>query len=249
MLRAILGRIRNGQKGFTLIELLAVMGIVAVLASIVATSVAGTGDKSRDATAKQDGGTTNTSAGAYFGDQGAPVLTTVVTTLTVDLATDPPSAKSVVTSTTWPEARIATDATGAANDGNYSDVFPISGDTNDTLIKSVTMTTSASPSTNLDQDALLTDYTAVNFSTMITGGYTDKIPASDSLTKTVSLTDGGSVTIHEYLWLFIKSTSSFAVEEGNTDDSRTVTVWTLTTITEDVSTSPDSLDLIYEQIF
>ncbi len=101
---------------------------------------------------------------------------------------------------------------------------------------------------SLTQETLLTDYNAVKFSTMISGGYADKAPTSETLTRTISLTDGGSLVLHEYLWLFVKATSTFAVENGDTDDARTVVLFKLTKITEDVSTTPDSLNLTYEQI-
>ena len=54
-----------------MIELLAVMAIVATLAGIVSTAVAGTQSSSKDAAARQDASSFNSSAGNYFADQVA----------------------------------------------------------------------------------------------------------------------------------------------------------------------------------
>ena len=232
MFKAIVNRILKGEKGFTLIELLAVMAIIAVLATIVSTSVIGTGDASRDATAAQDAGTTQTTAGTYFADQGAAVLTTTSDVLftKIDGATPASTAVDQVTSSVWPEAALT---------ATYATVFDT---TSGPGVSNVVLT--LDDTTTLTEAVLLDDYTAISFSTMVAGGYSDQAPASDDLTLTVAMSDGTSVTVDEYLWLFRKTSSS-----AGTDDSRTVVVFKLTAAAEDETTTPDSLILIYEQIF
>ena len=93
----------NG-RGFTLIEMLAVMAIVAVLAGIVAVSVTGSGQTSRDTQVQEDANTAMSSVTQYFDDQGA---TEVFEAKTVDVL-----AKTDIeqeTSNQWPENFI-TDA-------------------------------------------------------------------------------------------------------------------------------------------
>ena len=67
MLKAIIKFIN--ARGFTLVELLAVMAILAVLGGVVAVSVTGTSQTSRDAQVQEDANTIGSSVTDYFGDQ------------------------------------------------------------------------------------------------------------------------------------------------------------------------------------
>ena len=243
--------ITRSQRGFTLLELLAVMAIIAVLAAIIATSTVGLGDESRDTTAIQDGGTTQTTAGSYFSDRGVAfltlkevLLTTETTFLSFDVeglpVFDPPltTAARQVTSTRWPEIFIT---------DKYPNVFNTTGPPNGPLVSGVIVL--LEDGTALDEATLLTGYTAVSFNEMIATGYSDQAPASTELFFSRTLGDDGSVTGPEYLWVFRKSTSASAAEDGLADDSRNVVVFKLTRATELDTTTPDSLVMEYKQIF
>ena len=84
--------------GFTLIELLAVMAIVSVLAGIVAISVSGSGETSRDAQTKQDATTVESAASDFFGDQGGAEVLTPKTVSVFGV-----SNVEQILSTRWPE--------------------------------------------------------------------------------------------------------------------------------------------------
>ena len=247
MKNSIRNLITRSQRGFTLLELLAVMAIISVLATITATSTVGLGDQSRDTTAAQDGTTTQTTAGSFFSDRGVAFLTltevvlTTKTTFVPPVGETPPSfadplttAVRQVTSSRWPELAITE---------KYPDVFNTTSAPDGPLISTVRLLLEGN--TDLDEATLLSEYTGVDFNVMISEGYSDQAPASTELFFSRTLSDGGSVTVPEYLWLFRKLTSS----TGIADDSRTVVVFKLTLATERELTTPDSMSMRYVQIF
>ena len=88
------------QEGFTLIELLAVMAIVGVLSGIVAISVSGRGDTSKDVQTQQDATTVGTAVADFFSAQeGASILIPrTVTVFEEDI--------NITTDSHWPEIPI-----------------------------------------------------------------------------------------------------------------------------------------------
>ena len=254
-LKAVLKR----ERGFTLIELLAVMAIVATLAAIVSTSVAGTNESSQDAAARSDAGSFNSSAGDYFADQiAAEELTTSTVTGTatinglsseINSAGVDTSGSAQVISSRWPEAYITQDADDPGS-SIYSNEFPTADTDTNGIVQNVNFRdkreADGSPGPVIGRHELLEGYTAIDFTLLVgvegdpakLGGYAES--AADSSTKTSS---AKGEDFHNYLWLFRKGTSAGG---SGTNDSRTITIFKLTSA--DTQEFDDTLILNYERI-
>ncbi len=221
-------RIWKNERGFTLIELLTVMVIIGVLAAVMVPAMSGTGQKGRDAQAKNDGGTVETAAGEYFADQtGAEVLTPEVVTLLPSINAEAITASiEQVTSSRWPELSITDGAAAAAYFAEFATV-ELSPDS-----EVIDVTVIDSAGVNIDGETLLTGYTAVDFDVLAGGGYVAEKPGS---------VDDTSEGFHNYLWLFKKETTASG---SGDDDSRSVKIIRLNAV---VKTSSGT-QLLYEQI-
>ena len=218
------------QRGFTLLELLAVMAIVAVLAGIVTTSISGTGDASRDAQATQDSTTVDSASADYFSDQGGSEILTSVVDPILDLVPDPDQ----ITSSRWPEL-AASNAYPNVFRANTNVVTGINFvDENGNLIEDDTATADVIEGS---VDELLTGFTAIDFTTLIDGGYMTEAPNSVGET---------SSDFANYLWLFEKTDAAGSASENG---SRNVAVYKLVSAAVD-TTDPlgDTAELTYQRI-
>lgn len=259
MFKAIMNRIFKGEKGFTLVELLAVTGTIAILAGIVATSAAGTGDNAQEAVAQSDASTTNGALGTYFSDQDIEVLSQQTVTLTTDInGSDTHADRIQEISTQWPEDFITeepSDAHAAAATGNtvtsaicsvsiYCLEFPTSKTITDDVVVNVIILDLNRDA--IDEATLLTDYTALDFTKLFAGGYIQALPDSESATDTVTVdVDPGTVDnvkfeFHSFLWLLRKGDNSTSGD----DTDRSPAVFSL----ESVVVVDDEVTLDYLQI-
>ena len=254
-LKAVLKR----EKGFTLIELLAVMAIVATLAGIVSTAVAGSNESSQDAATRQDAGSFNSSAGDYFADQvAAEELTSSTVTVTANInglasetnsAGDTTSASVQVISSRWSEAYI-TENPDQIGDSIYSDEFPTAGTDTNGVVLNVNIRdkklVDGTAGDIIGRHELLEGYTAIDFTLLVgvegdstkPGGYAESAAASSTKTSTAK-----GKEFHNYLWLFRKGTSASGSGEN---DSRTISIFKLTSA--DTEEFNDTLTLNYERI-
>jgi len=242
----MLSRSARMQRGFTLIELLAVMAIIAVLAAIVAPAVSGTKNTSTDAQAAQDGLQVRTSATSYFKDQTAIEGVTKVATSTLGVAvalnSETYTGTNATTSTStlqtissrWPEKFITSSAT-SSNSIYYVEFNP-SGTT--TGVEIATVYVVDKDGKTIAADTLFGKYTAVDISALITGGYQETKPGTADSTITL-----GSTVVHQFIWLFRKSTSPGSV----TVDNREVTIFKLETTEKNTTTNKYTIK--YKQIF
>jgi prepilin-type N-terminal cleavage/methylation domain-containing protein len=266
MLKSIIRLIRGSQRGFTLIELLAVMAVIGVLAGIVTTSVSGTGETSTVAQARSDASTVESSAGTYFTDQAATeVLTPKTVDVTAEIATGHPLIDSPVAfdtgaeelfviqqkSSRWPEVYITenldSDATALACVASaYCHEFPTTGLRTDAVVLSVIVADSDGAA--ITRATLLSGYTAVDFTTLTAAGYAASTPDTATQTADVNVNTDKDITVHNFLWLFKKSTSAGGSGE---DDSRSVAVFKLANVqvTEGTLVADDTVTLFYAQIF
>ncbi len=120
---------KRGQKGVTLIELMVVMGVLAVLASIIMPAVTGTKQLSQDSQVKQDATTTQ----AAVSDFNARVNLGELLTTTGVGSNGPAASASQVVSNKWPEKNVATQYTAFAGAGaNVTRITLIDGSANET---------------------------------------------------------------------------------------------------------------------
>ena len=231
------------KRGLTLIELLAVMAILAILAAIIAPSVSGQGEVGRQTQSQGDAGSIDSAIIDYFQAQSTDVQATEEVELTATVNGSAVASTAQLTSELWPEKFIAA-STGATSTGIYANEFPTSGSDSNGTVTNVKLTDL--DGTVITGEALLDDYTAVDFDTLEVG-FILKVPES--------ATSLSSDVFHNFLWLLRKTTSSTSSTE---DDSRKLTVFRLSTVTvsDDASSSgtlPDFTDkvvtLTYEQVF
>lgn len=188
------------QKGFTLIELLAVMAIVATLAAIVATQVAGSGETSRDVQAQQDATTVGTAVGEFRAVNGGPDF---LFPNTVTVLGEPGILQE--TSILWPEVFITT-----AFPGIFSETT--------TSVGAISFFNEDGTPSVLSVRGLLENYTAIDFPTLREGGFLQQLP------KGLDIKTEG---FDNYLWLFKKDTVAGG---GGTVSSREVEVFKLVTV-------------------
>ena len=183
----------KNQMGFTLIELLAVMAIVAVLAGIVAVSVSGSGETSRDAQIQQDANTVETSASDFFSDQGGAELLTPKTVTVFNVG-----GIEQITSSRWPENYISE---------VYPDLFldESEGASNDT-VGALLLLEGEDSTTFITPKRLLENFNAIDFAALSAGGYLVDDP------------DGVSALTADlypnYLWLFKRTNAAGSSTEG-----------------------------------
>lgn len=230
------------QRGFTLIELLAVMAIIAVLAAIVAPAVSGTKNTSTEAQAAQDGLQVRTAATSYFKDQTAVEGLTKVATSTLQVGvalssgtytgTNATSSTSTLQtiSSRWPE-KFITSSAGSSTSVYYVEFELVSTTSTVAIVYVVDK-----DNNTIAADTLFGRYTAVDIATLISGGYTETRPGSAD--STLGL---GATTVHQYLWLFKKSTSP----GSPTVDNREVTIFKL----ETTELNAGKYTIKYKQIF
>ena len=241
-IKRITRAIARAEQGFTLIELLAVMAIVAVLAGIVSTSVSGTNETSASTAAQQDATTVNTSASDFFSDQeGAAVITphsaTVEALITEVVGGvevfDAPASVQQQKSTKWPEIYIVDDGTLTAT-GAYGLEFPITDPVNTTSGDVANLTIRGKDNADgtagdiIDRTTLFEEYTAIDFDRLENDFFLDA--RTDSASQT---TDSG---FHDFLWLLRKADTAGGAGD---DDSRTITVFKLTSIKVLVLSQPN----------
>jgi len=235
MVKNLFKTIIKGQKGFTLIELLAVLAIVSVMAGIVSAGITGQSAKGAKASAKEDGFNTETSAGQFFTDQPREFLSTEEVSLTSTVSGAAVLSVTQEISNKWPETFITEETTGTATT-RYFQEFPTSESASAAVLDNVRIVDSDGNS--IAGDTFLTTYTAVDFSTLISEGYSNKAPRSVDETTTLE-----SIEFNTFLWLFRKV--STAGESGI--DSRTVALFRLTGFqVDDEALKP--LSLTYTQI-
>jgi prepilin-type N-terminal cleavage/methylation domain-containing protein len=263
MWKSIIKLVRGSQRGFTLIELLAVMAVIGVLAGIVTTSVSGTSETSTVAQARSDASTVETTAGTFFGDQGATeVLTPRTLTVTAKIAStitvtgsvvttefDTPTATTQEKSSRWPEVFLTEDfapgaTTSACVDSGYCNELPtVNAFTNGVVIKVIV---ADSDGAAITRSTLLTTYTALDFATLTSKGYMVASPDSALQQAEVDVGDK-TIKVHNFLWLFRKSTSAGGTGES---DSRGVAVFKLSNVKVlEVAGTDDTVTLSYSQIF
>ena len=207
------------QLGFTLIELLAVMAIVSVLAGIVAISVSGSGETSRDAQTKQDATTVETAASDYFGDQGGAEVLTPKTVSVFGV-----SNIEQILSTRWPELYISE---------TYPTVFSTS--VTGSEVNSILLLTGEDSTSLITPKRLQENFNAIDFDKLTDGGYLPDLPdAATSLTPDLYT---------NYLWLFQRTSAAGASDERA---ARQVTVFKLVSVQENEIDS--TVDLTYVQI-
>lgn len=229
---------KEAQKGFTLVELMVVMGILAVLSSIVFTAVSGTSEVAGDSQVKQDASTVNTAITNYYADQtGAEIFTTNTTTI----LSSTPSTKDVAQkiSSRWPEKYLTVTylVEFPLVSGNTTTTTTTDNVTTTTVLTEVTasVTITDSNGTTITDKALAEGRNAIDLSALATASYIPTVPKSSS---------DKSGNFHNYLWL-VKKTSSAA--ESGTVESRTVEVFKLSKAEKNETTK--NYTLYYEQIY
>ncbi|MBI4281925.1 MAG: type II secretion system protein [Chloroflexi bacterium] len=233
MSKRVMNILERGQRGFTLIELVAVMAIMAVLVAVVAPSVTGTRNASIDAQTMQDATQVRSAATNFYKSQNeAEVRTPHSVTTTAKLPpadnADPTTAVLAVTtnkqqtvSSRWPERYITLQHT-AVTDGvaaapakvkQIGAVYPITVPTNPAdNIDSVVLV--GKDGKTISGATFLEDYTAIDLDTLVAKNLLGKAPAGS---------DTESDGIPNFLWLFLKTSSS----TSSVDDSREVVVFKL----------------------
>jgi type II secretory pathway pseudopilin PulG len=218
------------------------MAIIAILAAIVAPSVSGTKNTSQDAQAAQDGMQVRTAANEFFADQNVieGLTSQATSTLLVGVATNSETytgtnattttASLQKVSTRWPEKLIT--STSTSTDSIYYVEFPITGSANDIG----TVYVVDIDNKTIGASTLFGSYTAVDTAKLLSTGYLGVKPDSADAKTTL-----GSTAVHNFLWLFKKSTSP----GSPTQDGREVTVFKLET-TEKVGTK---YTIKYKQVF
>lgn len=207
---------KRGQKGFTLVELMVVMAIIAVLAAIVVPPVTGTKQTSSESQVKQDASNVQTAVGKYNADSNLAEEITdsndeTFSTLNQILGAAIPD-DTVTTSNRWPEKFVQ---------AAYATEFPETAGTEDTTTASVTILDKAGiqiatsiGSSNLT--GFLATYNAVDFDTLIDGGYLQQKPDGVEAMFT------NQRPFHNYLWL-VKRVSVDGVDNAG----RVVEVYSL----------------------
>ena len=199
----MLRNIHKGTRGFTLIELLAVMAIVAVLAGIVAISVSGSGESSRDAQTQQDATTVNSAVASFFSNQPSTEVRVPRTVTVLGVA-----GVTQETSTKWPEVYIT--------DG-YPEVFP---EDNTSTVDSIVFLNPGGIQSDLTVSGLLSRFNAIDFAKLEDGGFLPEVPDSATV---------ASAGFNNYLWLLEKTTAAGGSGEGS---SRKIAVFKLTKLEE-----------------
>ena len=211
-------------------ELLAVMAIVAVLAGIVTTSVAGTSEAGRDAQAIQDSTTVTSASADYFSDQDGAETIIPGETAVLDIS---PNVVEVI-STRWPEDFVTS---------VYRDLFPPDAVTTVTEIAfldegGTTLTTVVAETgevIDFGVPDLLAGYTAVDFGLLVGQDYMNSEPNS------VQQMSG---PYSNYLWLFQKAGSAGGPGEN---PSRNVALFKLVVV-EKLFADSEQVALIYQLI-
>ncbi len=215
---------KEAQKGFTLVELMVVMGILAVLSSIVFTAVSGTSEVAGNSQVKQDASTINTAITDYYADRtGAEIFTTNTTTILSANTTTKDVAQKI--SSRWPENYLAE---------TYLAEFPLSAATDGQAV-SGTLSFTDSNGTTITAEALAESRNALDLNALAAASYIPTVPKSST---------DKSGNFHNYLWL-VKKTSSAA--ESGTVESRSVEVFKLSKVEQNETTK--NYTLYYEQIY
>ena len=216
---------KRGEKGFTLVELMVVMGIMAILASIVVPAISGTKQLSQDTQVQQDASAVETAVGNYNADANAAERFTTDNTSVMGESTN------MTVSSRWPEDSIAT---------AYSGEFPESVGTESNEISSVTIKGldgtvlyQTGGTTGYKLADFVEDYNAIDMMDLAGGGYLTEEP------KGYSSIFSASEPYHNYLWMLEKVASG----EG-TDTGRVVAIFSLTEIS-----GSSTIDLTYKKVY
>ena len=207
------------QRGFTLVAFLAVMAILAVLAAIIVPAVSGASETSRDAQTQQDATAADTASADFFNAQGnAEVLESETVTVigTINGAFASTSTTQTVSSR-WPELFITAEDV-ATTSAKYRAEFPTAG--TEFSERNVNVIIINQNGFAIQGETLLSEFTAIDFEELLSGGFVQKIPDSvDSISR----------DFHNFLWLFRKQTSSGGSAEFDTGK---VVVFKLTKVVE-----------------
>ena len=180
------------------------MAIVATLAGIVAVSVSGSGDTSKDVQTQQDATTVATAVADFF---SASKLAPIIIPKTVTVFDE--EGIIITTDSNWPEIPITSIAA-------YRSVFQETR----SQVGAISLFDEDGNASVLSVRGLLQNYNAVDFFALVDGGFLQAPPDGvDLLTKTFS----------NNLWLLKKETTA---SSGNTVSSREVEVFKLVTVQE-----------------
>ena len=216
----------SNPKGFTILELVAVTAIVAVLAGIITTSVAGISEVSQDSQAMRDTTIVGEGATDYFFNRDG--MATIIP-LELPVSDISPDTVQEINSR-WPEDFVT---------GVYRSVFPADATTTVTEITFVDgdgeTLAAAVEGIDFGVNDILAGFTAVDFGALAGQGYIRS--ESDSASEQTG-------PFSSYLWLFEKATSPGSPVENA---SRNLALFKLVVV-QKVSADGEHASLVYQRI-
>lgn len=206
-------------KGFTLIEIMVVLLTLGMLAAIVAPAVSGTKQKTIDARVLSDSTTIQSAVVRFNADANTAEK------LTITNGTVLGDAVTMTVSNLWPES----------NANSYIKELPTAK--LNTVNKVAELEIKWLDST-LTPVELATNYTAINMTLLVSGGYVADKP------KSYDTVFSNTQQYHSYLWLLRKVPVGAEATGG-----RTVEVFKLTQVKLSSGAFSDADKLTYERVF